>query len=116
MYIFNIRFPNKNFNPCNLSLPETDRNHLNFVSNKAFHHFIRKTQRVRTGTKYYGFFHKKILSKGKFKNKFDNYDEVVPGSEIPISMKGENPGTAPPYREHRIAFRLKDKQGDTRQL
>ncbi len=34
---------------------------------------------------------------------------AVSGSEIPITMKWENLGIAPPYRDHRIAFRLKDK-------
>jgi hypothetical protein len=34
--------------------------------------------------------------------------EVVPGTEIPITMKWENLGIAPPYRDHRIAFRLRD--------
>jgi hypothetical protein len=29
-------------------------------------------------------------------------------------MKWENLGIAPPYRDHRIAFRLKDKQGTDR--
>jgi Domain of unknown function (DUF4832)/Beta-galactosidase len=36
-------------------------------------------------------------------------NEAVSGSEIPISMKWENIGIAPPYRDHRIAFRLKSK-------
>jgi len=41
------------------------------------------------------------------------FDEVVAaGSEIPISMKWENLGIAPPYRDHRIAFRLRDKNGE----
>jgi hypothetical protein len=35
---------------------------------------------------------------------------AVSGSEIPITMKWENLGIAPPYRDHRIAFRLKDKR------
>jgi hypothetical protein len=38
-----------------------------------------------------------------------NYDKTVSsGSELPISMKWENLGIAPPYRDHRIALRLKD--------
>jgi Domain of unknown function (DUF4832)/Beta-galactosidase len=41
------------------------------------------------------------------------FDEVVSaGSEIPITMKWENLGIAPPYRDHRIAFRLKDENGE----
>ena len=41
------------------------------------------------------------------------FDEVVEaGSEIPISMKWENLGIAPPYRDHRIAFRLRDEKGE----
>ena len=32
---------------------------------------------------------------------------VVSGSEIPIDMKWENLGIAPPYRDHRISFRLR---------
>jgi len=32
---------------------------------------------------------------------------VVTGKEVPIKMKWENLGIAPPYRDHRIAFRLK---------
>ncbi len=33
------------------------------------------------------------------------------GAEIPIAMKWENLGIAPPYRDHRIAFRLKSRDG-----
>ncbi len=41
-----------------------------------------------------------------------SYDETVAaGSELSVSMKWENLGIAPPYRDHRIAFRLKDKNG-----
>ena len=44
-----------------------------------------------------------------------DFDENVhPGSEIPISMKWENLGIAPPYRDHRIAFRLKDESGNNK--
>jgi hypothetical protein len=43
------------------------------------------------------------------------FDEVfTAGSEIPISMKWENLGIAPPYRDHRIAFRLRDENGENR--
>jgi|WetSurMetagenome_2_1015567.scaffolds.fasta_scaffold22221_2 hypothetical protein len=35
-------------------------------------------------------------------------NKAVPGTEIPIIMKWENLGIAPPYRDHRIAFRLSD--------
>jgi hypothetical protein len=38
---------------------------------------------------------------------FDN--AAVSGTEIRITMKWENLGIAPPYRDHRIAFRLNDK-------
>ena len=41
----------------------------------------------------------------------DYDDVVVAGSEVEISMKWENLGLAPPYRDHRLAFRLKDKNG-----
>ena len=42
-----------------------------------------------------------------------NFDTVVEtGSEISISMKWENLGIAPPYRDHRIAFRLRDENGE----
>jgi hypothetical protein len=37
--------------------------------------------------------------------------EVRQGSDMNIFMKWENLGIAPPYRDHRIAFRLKDKEG-----
>jgi Domain of unknown function (DUF4832)/Beta-galactosidase len=38
-----------------------------------------------------------------------SFQNPVPaGSEIPIKMKWENLGIAPPYRDHRIAFRLLD--------
>jgi hypothetical protein len=41
------------------------------------------------------------------------FDKIVSqGSDIPISMKWENLGIAPPYRDHRIAFRLKDDSGE----
>lgn len=41
-----------------------------------------------------------------------NYDtNVIHGSEMVVSMKWENVGIAPPYRDHRIAFRLKDSRG-----
>jgi hypothetical protein len=36
---------------------------------------------------------------------------AVSGAEIPITMNWENLGIAPPYRDHRIAFRLTDKSG-----
>lgn len=38
-------------------------------------------------------------------------ESASPGEEIPIAMKWENIGIAPPYRDHRIAFRLKSKDG-----
>jgi hypothetical protein len=37
-------------------------------------------------------------------------DVIVAGSQVTVSMKFENLGIAPPYRDHRIAFRLRDKQ------
>jgi len=38
------------------------------------------------------------------------YNNVAsPGINIHVAMKWENQGIAPPYRDHRIAFRLKDK-------
>ena len=40
--------------------------------------------------------------------------KAKPGIEIPVTMKWENLGIAPPYRDHRIAFRLKDKQGESK--
>jgi hypothetical protein len=39
-------------------------------------------------------------------------DEISSGSEIQIGMKWQNLGIAPPYRDHRIAFRLKDKNNN----
>ncbi len=39
---------------------------------------------------------------------------VYPGSEILLQMKWENLGIAPPYRDHRIAFRLKDETGNNK--
>jgi len=44
----------------------------------------------------------------------DFEDNVHPGSEITVSMKWENLGIAPPYRDHRIAFRLKDENGNNK--
>jgi hypothetical protein len=42
-----------------------------------------------------------------------DYDDAAsPAAEIPVSMKWENIGIAPPYRDHRIAFRLKDESGN----
>ena len=41
-------------------------------------------------------------------------ENTAPGSEITINMKWENLGIAPPYRDHRIAFRLKSKSGENR--
>ena len=39
------------------------------------------------------------------------FDDVVSaGSPLAITMKWENLGIAPPYRDHRIAFRLRDDQ------
>jgi hypothetical protein len=35
------------------------------------------------------------------------------GSEVPVTMQFENQGIAPPYRDHRIAFRLRNKNNDT---
>jgi hypothetical protein len=41
------------------------------------------------------------------------FDKVaIAGSEIPVSMNWENLGIAPPYRDHRIAFRLRDENGE----
>jgi hypothetical protein len=41
------------------------------------------------------------------------YDEnVLQGSELRITMKWENTGIAPPYRDYRIALRLRDKSGE----
>ena len=41
------------------------------------------------------------------------FDKIVsPGSDILISMKWENLGIAPPYRDHRIAFRLRDENDE----
>jgi hypothetical protein len=36
---------------------------------------------------------------------------ATPGSEIPVTMNWENLGIASPYRDHRIAFRLTDRNG-----
>jgi len=42
-----------------------------------------------------------------------NYsNKAMAGSELPISMEWENLGIAPPYRDHRIAFRLKDEDDE----
>ena len=38
-------------------------------------------------------------------------ETVSPGAEFPVTMRWENLGIAPPYRDHRIAFRLKDNNG-----
>jgi len=43
-------------------------------------------------------------------------ENVHPGSEVPVSMKWENLGIAPPYRDHRIAFRLKDESGNEKDV
>jgi hypothetical protein len=37
---------------------------------------------------------------------------AAPGSEIAIKMRWENLGIAPPYRDHRLAFRLKSDSGE----
>lgn len=39
---------------------------------------------------------------------------AVPGSEIAIKMRWENMGIAPPYRDHRLAFRLKGDSGENK--
>jgi hypothetical protein len=36
-------------------------------------------------------------------------DTALSGSEIPINISWENLGIAPPYRDHRLAFRLRDE-------
>jgi hypothetical protein len=36
--------------------------------------------------------------------------KIKAGSEITVTMKWENKGIAPPYRDYRIAFRLKDSE------
>jgi hypothetical protein len=39
-----------------------------------------------------------------------DYNDAVPsGSTLALNMKWENTGIAPPYRDHRIAFRLRDE-------
>ena len=40
--------------------------------------------------------------------------EINPGSDLTIFMKWENLGIAPPYRDHRIAFRLKNSSGENK--
>jgi len=41
------------------------------------------------------------------------FDDIVSvGSAVPVALKWKNKGIAPPYRDHRIAFRLIDKNGD----
>ncbi len=40
-------------------------------------------------------------------------DKVKSGKAVTIAMKWENLGIAPPYRDHRIALRLKDNVGQT---
>jgi hypothetical protein len=42
----------------------------------------------------------------------DHPENAMTGSEIPVSMNWENLGIAPPYRDHRIAFRLRDSNGN----
>ncbi|NMC37970.1 MAG: DUF4832 domain-containing protein [Bacteroidales bacterium] len=42
----------------------------------------------------------------------DYPENAGPGSEIPVSMNWENLGIAPPYRDHRIAFRMKGSDGN----
>jgi hypothetical protein len=39
-------------------------------------------------------------------------EEFKPGTDLQIFMKWENLGIAPPYRDHRVAFRLKDSNGE----
>lgn len=39
---------------------------------------------------------------------------AVRGSEVQLNMKWENLGIAPPYRDHRIAFRLKDESEESK--
>lgn len=38
--------------------------------------------------------------------------KITPGSVLAIKLNWENLGIAPPYRDHRIAFRLRDDQDD----
>jgi hypothetical protein len=46
----------------------------------------------------------------RLKLKEITYDSiVVSGAEVPVKMKWENLGIAPPYRDHRIALRLRDQ-------
>jgi hypothetical protein len=41
------------------------------------------------------------------------YENTIrPGSGLTVDMVWENIGIAPPYRDHRIAFRLKDPEGE----
>jgi hypothetical protein len=40
--------------------------------------------------------------------------ESGPGSVLHIHMKWENLGIAPPYRDHRITYRLKDNSGENK--
>jgi hypothetical protein len=46
-----------------------------------------------------------------------SYNEVIAaGSEVPVTLKFDNLGIAPPYRDHRIAFRLKNRNNETAAL
>jgi hypothetical protein len=40
--------------------------------------------------------------------------ELKPGSDLLIIMKWQNLGIAPPYRDHRIALRLKNSNGENK--
>lgn len=46
--------------------------------------------------------------------KLDYDSSISPGFDLSLTMTWENLGIAPPYRDHRIAFRLKDKQGENK--
>lgn len=78
--------------------------HATFAHNKSKAIPTEQISEIERLVKKMGF--RLVLRNMKFE------DVVYAGSEMPVEMKFENTGIAPPYRDYRIAFRLKDKNNE----
>ena len=78
--------------------------HATFAHNKSKAIPTEQISEIERLVKKMGF--RIVLRNMKFE------DVVNAGSEMPFEMKFENTGIAPPYRDYRIAFRVRDKNNE----
>ncbi len=77
--------------------------HATFIQNKSHNIPASWMPDIERLVKKLGF--RLVLRKVSFDN------VAAAGAEIPVAMNWENMGIAPPYRDHRIAFRIKKTDG-----